>query len=60
MPMRALPDGTYQLKPPRRNTFVIISQPGGARLYAGDRGLTPVTLSVAVTAGHYAQLKVWP
>lgn len=59
MPIRALPDGTYQLKPPRRNLFVIISKPGGAVLYTGKAGLTPVTLSVAVTAGHYARLKVW-
>ncbi len=58
MPLRHLPDGTYLVKPPSNNLVVIYSKPGGAVLYSNNPRSLPVTLSVSLTTGHVAKLKI--
>lgn len=45
MALIALPDGTYQIKPPSRNFRAIIGRKTGTLCYSGTDNIGPVTLT---------------
>lgn len=51
MSLIALPDGTYQCKPPSRDFRAIIGRKHGTLCYSGTANLGPVTLTTPLVAG---------